>query len=139
MKTKLEASEVRMLKKFYQNVGKLFYAVAASDRMVREPEIIKLREIVKSKWLELDEASDQFGVDAAYRIEFEFDWLVAQKLPVKDCFEEFKSFKNEHDDLFTAKIKRLIWETSNDIALALAGKNKSELSVLNKLRILLKD
>jgi len=139
MKTKLEASEVRTLKKFYQNLGKLFFAVAASDRMVRKPEIVKLREIVKSRWLELDEASDQFDTDAAYNIEFAFDWLVSRKLPVNDCLEDFKSFKKEHEDLFTAKIKKMILETSNDIASSLAGKNKSELAMLNKVRVLLKE
>ena len=55
--------------KFYQNLGKLFYAIAAVDKNAREEEYNKLKEIVKSEWLAVDEIEDDFHTDAAYQIE----------------------------------------------------------------------
>ena len=124
---------------FYQNLGKLFYAIAASDKIVRKEEIKTLIELVKSKWLALDDFEDEFQVDAAYQIETVFDWLDCEGgLKTDSCFKEFKSFKKENESLFNDKRKQLIWMTSNAIANSFSGKNKSELIILAKLKILLK-
>ena len=123
---------------FYQNLGKLFYAIAASDKIVRPSEIETLLELVKSEWLPLDTFEDEFQVDAAYQIETVFDWLDAEGgLSADSCFKDFKSFKAENETLFNEKRKQLIWKTSNAIANSFSGKNKSELLILAKLKMLL--
>jgi len=123
---------------FYQSLGKLFYAIAASDKIVREKEIETLIELVKSKWLPLDDFEDEFQVDAAYQIETVFDWLDCEGgLEADSCFKEFKSFKKENESLFSDKRKQLIWMTSTAIANSFSGKNKSELIILAKLKMLL--
>lgn len=126
-----------MLNLFYRNLGKLFYAIAAADKVVREDEINSLKEIVKSEWLRVDDVEDDFGSDSAFQIEIVFDWLVEQDLPAAECFSDFEFFINEHDNLFTSSIKKLIWKTANSIASAFSGKNKSELIMLAKLSELL--
>ena len=124
---------------FYQNLGKLFYAIAASDKIVRETEIETLIKLVKSKWLPLDDFEDEFQVDAAHQIETVFDWLNCEGgLHTKSCFNDFRSFKRENESLFNEKRKDLIWRTSSEIANSFAGKNKSELIILAKLKMLLK-
>lgn len=123
---------------FYQSLGKLFYAIAASDKIVRKAEIKALIELVKSKWLPLDDFEDEFHVDAAYQIETVFDWLNYEgELKPDSCFKEFKSFKTENESLFNENRKQLIWMTSNAIANSFSGKNKSELIILAKLKMLL--
>lgn len=130
---------IKMTHTFYQNLGKLFYAIAAADKNVETIEFDKLKEIVKSQWLDIDELDDDFGSDAAYQIEFIFDWLNREdNLDVDNCYNDFVSYKNAQKHLFTQPVKKLILQTSNAIASSFAGKNKSELIILAKLDLELK-
>lgn len=125
-----------MTLKFYQNLGKLFYAIAAADNNVREVEINKLREIVKKEWLAVDDIEDEFGTDAAYQIEVVFDWLDKEEdFDVSACFNDFVAYKNDQNHLFTKNVNSLILKTANAIAESFSGKNKSELILLAKLSI----
>ncbi|MBV1924074.1 MAG: hypothetical protein KUG68_08610 [Flavobacteriaceae bacterium] len=122
---------------FYQSLGKLFYAIAASDKIVRVAEYDALRKIVTKAWKPLDDFEDEFHTDAALQIEIVFDWLDYKSLKAIDCFKEFASFKKENEYLFSSKRKNLIWETANAIANSFSGKNKSELIMLAKLKMVL--
>lgn len=129
----------KMTLKFYQNLGKLFYAIAVSDNDVRHVEFDKLKELVKKHWLELDPIEDVYRTDAAYQIEIVFDWLNEEKkLDAKTCFDDFVNYKNEQKHLFTKNVKHLILKTANAIAASFSGVNKSELIMLAKLDIELK-
>lgn len=120
--------------KFYQNLGKLFYSIAAVDKEVRDTEIIQLKECVRKLWLNVDDLEDSFGTDAAYQIEIVFDWLHSDnKLNSKACYDDFINYKNDQNHLFTKTVKRLILQTANAIAESFSGKNKSELILLTKL------
>ncbi|WP_299255417.1 hypothetical protein [uncultured Aquimarina sp.] len=121
---------------FYQNLGKLFYAIAASDKIVRESEYATLKNLVKSAWLAVDDLEDEFGADAAFQIEIIFDWLDYSALVAEDSFNEFKDFYQENKSLFTDKVRKLVWDTSNSIANAFSGKNKSELMMLGRLKLI---
>ncbi len=121
---------------FYQNLGKLFYAIAASDKVVRESEYKSLRKIVKSEWLDVDDIEDNFGADAAYQIEIVFDWLDYQELNADESYNQFEEYYKEHKTHFTDKIKDLVWSTCNAIAGAFSGKNKSELMMLGRLKLI---
>ena len=125
--------------KFYQNLGKLFYAIAAADHEVRNTEFEKLKELIKSQWLQLDPIEDSFNTDAAYQIEIVFDWLNNQKvLDAKKCFNDFIDYKNKQHHLFTKNVKQLILKTGSAIAASFSGINKSELIILAKLDMELK-
>ena len=125
--------------KFYQNLGKLFYAIAAADHEVRNTEFDKLKELIKSQWLQLDPIEDKFNTDAAYQIEIVFDWLNNQKaLDTKKCFNDFIDYKNKQRHLFTKNVKQLILKTGSAIAASFSGINKSELIILAKLDMELK-
>ncbi|WP_109097287.1 hypothetical protein [Aquimarina sp. AU58] len=121
---------------FYQNLGKLFYAIAASDKIVRKSEYDSLRKIVKTEWLKVDDIEDEFGVDASFQIEIVFDWLDYEELSAEECFIQFETFFKEHQSRFTDKLKQLIWITANAIAGAFSGKNKSELMMLGRLKLI---
>ncbi|MBZ0327974.1 MAG: hypothetical protein K8F54_10250 [Altibacter sp.] len=120
---------------FYQIIGKLFYAVAAADKVVRKSEYEALIDIVNSHWIKLDDYEDEFHSDAAYQIEIVFGWLDYNSLDADACFKDFKYFKKEHPSLFSLKRKKLIWITANAIADAFSGKNKSELILLTRLKL----
>ena len=122
---------------FYQKMGELFYAIAAADKVVRKAEYDTLKNIVSEQWKNLDDYEDPFHTDAAYQIEVVFDWFDYEQLDANDCFESFADYKKEHPKLFTKERKDLIWKTANAIATSFAGKNKSEVVMLSKLKILL--
>jgi len=125
---------------FYQKLGKLFYAIAAADNKVRKKEHNKLKEIVKTKWLTVDAYEDDFHTDAAYQIEVVFDWLHnEEKLEAKKWFDDFLEFKEEHPQLFDTAINDLILKTAHAIAASFSGKNKSELIMLARLNLKLKE
>lgn len=124
---------------FYQELGKLFYVIAAADGAINPSEYNKLKEIVKTKWLSVDDTEDNFHTDAAYQIDVVFDWLDEQKnLNSEKLFNEFVAFKNEQTHFFSQAINKLIIKTANEIANSYAKKNKSELIMLAKLDIVLK-
>lgn len=125
--------------KFYQNLGKLFYAIAASDKKVRKTEFNKLKDIVKTQWLDLDSTRDDYDEDAAFQIEIIFDWLNDQgDLDAQSCYMDFVNFKNEQKHLFSDSINKLIIKTAHAIADSFSGLNKSELIMLAKLSLELK-
>lgn len=129
----------KMTLKFYQNLGKLFYAIALADKQVHEFEINKLKSIVKKQWLDIDTIVDAYDTDAAYQIEIVFDWLNKEDyLNAKSCFDDFINYKNEQPHLFKNEVKKLILKTANAIAASFAGLNKSELVMLAKLDLELK-
>lgn len=128
----------KMTIQFYQNLGKLFYAIAAVDGNVRPVEFDKLKAFVKKQWLGIDDLEDTFGTDAAYQIEIVFDWLNEEELNGKACFKDFVNYKKSQSHLFTQDIRRLILKTASKIAYAFSGINKSELIMLAKLDIELK-
>ena len=121
---------------FYENLGKLFYAIAAADNVVEEVEFNVLKEIVKNKWTKVDPVDDDYHSDAAYQIETVFDWLNNEGFSNSEtCYNEFLEFKKEHPSLFTKKIKSLILETAAKIAASVADLNKSELMLVARLSI----
>jgi hypothetical protein len=132
-------SKKKLTQKFYQNLGKLFYAIAASDGMVRAVEFNKLKAFIKQQWLDVDDINDVFDTDAAYQIEIVFDWLNQENILNADiCYNDFVAYKIEQPQLFTAEVKRLILKTASGIAHAFSGVNKAELIMLAKLDMELK-
>ncbi|GGG33421.1 hypothetical protein [Bizionia arctica] len=122
---------------FYEILGKLFYAIAAIDGAIKPVEFNKLKEIIKTQWL--DETEDNFQTDAIYQIEVVFNWLnVQNNLNSEALFKDFVEYKNEHNHFFTPPIKKLIIKTAHGIADSFCRKNKSELILLAKLDMELK-
>lgn len=122
---------------FYQSLGKLFYAIAAADKVVSEEEVKTLKKIVEEEWLKIDKINDEFGTDTAYQIEIIFDWLDENQPDADNAFREFKEYREMHKNLFDKDIDRLILKTADEIAESFAGKNIAEIKMLTKLRSLL--
>lgn len=129
----------KMTLKFYQNLGKVFYAIAMVDNKLQPIEFEKLKELVKKYWLKLDPLEDIYETDAAYQIEIVFDWLISQEnTDTQACFNDFINYKNEQKHFFTKNVNHLIMKTARAIAASFAGINKSELIMLANLNIELK-
>ncbi|GAK91307.1 hypothetical protein JCM19297_804 [Nonlabens ulvanivorans] len=64
---------IKTTQAFYHNLGKLFYAIAFSDKKVSPEEFKVLQEYVESYWLPYDDLTDIFGSDAAHLMEVVFE------------------------------------------------------------------
>ena len=122
---------------FYQNLGNLFYAIAAADKEINEEEVKTLKSLVEEEWVNLDDNKDEFGTDTAYQIEIIFDWLDENRPDAEVAFNEFKDYRQEHQNLFDEETDKLIWKTAYKIAVSFAGKNEDEMVMLAKLKELL--
>lgn len=129
-------SKTKLGNELYQNLGKLFYAMAMADRSVHINEMEKLNEVVKEHWLDVDDVEDEYGSDAALQIISVFDWLLEYEKDSEEIYEEFEAFYTEHELVFTPKIKSLAMSTSRAITASFYGSNKSELILLGRLQLL---
>jgi hypothetical protein len=118
---------------FYEHLGKVFYCIASVDKTVRKEEVERLKQIIKTDWLPLENSFNEFGDDTAYQIEIAFDWLVANNWDSKAVLTDFKIFRKEHTSLFTPEVNNLILKTANTIARSFAGKNKTEHVFVSRL------
>lgn len=98
----------------YQNLGKLFFAISAVDKSVRQEEFSKLKNLVRNEWSINNNFLD---TDKSSIIIATFDWLHNdQEYDAQDCFNSFVDFKNRNQHLFTKQVIRLIMKTANEIA-----------------------
>ena len=123
--------------KLHQNLGKLFYAVAMADKKIEEEEIAALKTAILKRWSNLDAKLNGIVLDGHQEIITVFTRLHSTNAESGICFSEFQEFFNEHKQLFNEDLRKLIWDTTQVIASSFANKNKSELIVLAKLKMLL--
>lgn len=121
---------------FYQNLGKLFFAIAAIDRNVREEELEKLKDIVIKDWMSFNHYKDVSETDIKAAIIDTFKWLHSDnEYDAHMCYNSFLIFKKENNELFTLEINKLIIKTARAIASSFSGINKNELILLTKLEL----
>lgn len=132
----MEQKEETMIA-FYQLLGRVFYAAAQADGVIRDEEVAMLKTIVKDVWLDFEDALDTFGTDAGYQIEIVFDHLLKNDGSIVNIISEVKDFKKIHSSIFSKKVVELIMSTSYRIVSSFAKRNKSELVFLSQLRAVL--
>lgn len=132
-------TEKALVLKFYQNLGKLFYAIAFIDNNVRVEELNKLKEMVKKEWLITHLIHDNLKLNAEHSIINTFRWLDDDnEYDAETCYSSFLAFKKENESLFTNGINKLILKTARAIAASFSKVNKSELILLARLEMELK-
>jgi len=130
----------KLFRQFYQNLGKLFYAIAAVDNNVRDEELDKLKKVVKKEWLTTNLIDDRLKINIEDSIINTFKWLHDDnEYNAETCYNSFLNFKKEHERLFTNEINTLILKTARAIAVSFSKVNKSELIMLAKLDMELKN
>ncbi|WP_179336694.1 hypothetical protein [Winogradskyella ludwigii] len=119
---------------FYQNLGKIFYAIAVADHVVRDEEYTTVIHLVETYWLPEDSVLLSSKSDEKNAIIDTFKWLYEHKEEDADeCYKSFISFKKSNPSIFTKNINALILKTVGKIAMSFSGLNKSELILLAKL------
>ncbi len=123
--------------KLLENLGKLFYAVAMADKKIEEEEIAALKTNILQRWDSPDSKPNGLVLDGHQEIFTIFKELQNTRAESETCYMQFQEFFNEHKQLFNEDLRKLIWDTTQGIASSYAKKNKSELIVLAKLKMLL--
>jgi Asp-tRNA(Asn)/Glu-tRNA(Gln) amidotransferase A subunit family amidase len=120
----------------FENLGKLFYAVAAVDRILHENETLGLKREIEKFW---KPKFAEAPYSMAYYIWHAFELARRSDTTAEEAYEEFVSYYKESPQEFPEEVKNLIMDTANSIAKAYADKNKSELILLAKLQLLFND
>ena len=121
---------------FYQNLGKLFYAIAAVDKTVKDKEFSTLETIIRNDWFLEKNILKDFNQKKADTILNTFKWLQNDnEYSAEACYNSFINYNKAHKSLFNKDINSQILKTANHIAASFSKKNKSELIILAKLNL----
>jgi tellurite resistance protein len=121
-------------KRFYKELGKLLYAVAAADGKIHPNEVAKIRQVVREEVVPVESSHDQFGTDNAYYAEFEFEMLSDRDFPAADAYHSFTQYLKEYQGKIDAEMKKLCLDAAVKVAEATHGINKSESAYLSDLK-----
>lgn len=119
---------------FYKELGRLLYAIAASDGKVSAKEVATLKRIVSEELVPQEASLDHFGTDQAYITEFEFDVLAERNASVQGAFDSFITYMSRHKHDLGPERKASIYRAADAVANAFHGVNKAELPLLIELR-----
>ncbi len=126
-----------MYKKFYKELGKLLFAMAKVDGTIHPKEVAAMKEMVRTELAPFEDTKDDFGTDAAYFAEFEFDFLANGVHTVDEAYSSFESYIKEYDKKLPVELKKLAYRLSYGVANASHGINKKEQALLDKIEDLL--
>lgn len=124
-------------RRFYKELGNLFYAIAASDKNISAKEKKALDDEVQYAWKHYDQTTDRFGTDRAFLIEFEFETMEDNDEPAEAAYQSFESYFNEFGEGIDAHTRTRIFNSARHIAEGIRKINKSELGYLVRLKKLL--
>ncbi|MFN8291763.1 MAG: hypothetical protein U0U70_16010 [Chitinophagaceae bacterium] len=125
-------------RRFYKELGNLFYAIAAADKKISEKEKKTLDEEVQFAWKHYDHTTDRFGSDRAFLIEFEFETMEDMAEPAENAFRSFESFFREFESEIDQHTRTRIFNSARHIAEGVRKINQEELAYLVRLKKLMK-
>jgi hypothetical protein len=124
-------------RRFYKELGNLFYAIAAADKKISDKEKKALDEEVQFAWKHFDHTTDRFGSDRAFLIEFEFETMEDNDEPAENAFRSFEEFFQEYEDQIDHFTRTRIFNSARHIAEGVRKINQEELNYLVRLKKLM--
>ncbi len=115
---------------FYQQLGKLFYAIAQSDMVIQDKEFEALQRCIQDYWSDYNDLNQIFEEDPFHIIEAVFEGIEAFELDGQQMYEDFVSYKKTHPLIFTEPLNTLLMATAKTIAHAFGGIDPSEQKIL---------
>lgn len=122
-----------LYRQFYSELGKLLYAVSDVDGMISKKEKTAIKEMVNRELVPHERHKDEFGTDAAYYTEIEFDYLCESVTDPADAFDSFIDFIEDHKTAIDKKLLIASSKVATKIADAYHHTNKKEKVLLEKL------
>ena len=125
------------IRRFYKELGNLFYAIAASDKNISPAEKQKLDDEVQFAWRHYDHSTDRFGTDRAFLIEFEFEAMEDEMASAKDAFSSFQDYFVENKNQIDSSTRKRIFNSAKHIAETVHKVNGAEHKYLDRLKKLM--
>jgi len=124
-------------RRFYKELGNLFYAIAAADKKISDKEKKALDDEVRFAWKHYDNTTDRFGTDRAFLIEFEFETMEENSESAENAYQSFESYFKEYEAEIDSPTRSRIFNSARHIAEGLRKINQEELDYLIRLKKLL--
>ncbi len=124
-------------KEYYRQMGNLLYCMAAADGRIATKEWAELRRIVREELVPAEHHGDEFGSDAAFSVEFQFDVLEGNDAPTSTAWEELEEYLKHNAALLPETDLQRLKEAAEKVAAAFHGISKTEKNLLEKLSNLL--
>jgi hypothetical protein len=121
-------------KEFYQHLGNLLYSVSGIDGSIRPEEINKVKQLITRELLTLEDSVDEFGTDAAFLAEFQFDYCLENNVNPKESYDQFVHFFRENKNAISEGLRNMIFRITAAVAASFNGFNKKELIFLEDLK-----
>lgn len=119
---------------FYEELGKLLYAIAKSDGTIQPKEIKSLHEIVKKKLAPIEDSVDEYGTEKAFYTDFMFEIEDEQFTSVEDAFSSFIEFMQENITAFDEELRRICLHAVEELADAYRRINKKEQPLIKEFK-----
>ena len=126
-------------RRFYKELGNLFYSIAVSDKTISPLEKKKLDDEVQFAWRHHDHSTDRFGSDRAFLIEFEFETMEDEMVSAEDAYKSFEDYFTENKNQIDEPTRKRIFNSARHIAESVHKINAAEHKYLERLKKLMKD
>lgn len=120
-------------RKFYSELGKLLYSIAAVDGSIHANEAAILKRMVTEVLVPQEASTDHFGTDQAYITEFEFDVQSECNGSPVEAFDSFIVYFTQHKERVCAEQKALVLRVAHAVAHAIHGSRAKDLRMLREL------
>lgn len=123
---------------YYRQMGNVMYCMAMVDGRIAAKEWQELRRIVREDLVPEEAHQDEFGTDAAFSVEFQFDVLEGNDTSLSQAWEEASVYLAHNASLLPEKDRIRLLMAAEKVAAAFHGISKTENQILLKLKNLLK-
>ena len=117
-----------MEQEIYTQLANVFYAVGQADGQFVKEEKLKVIELVKEHW---NADSPEKPTSIIYE---HLKKMGDQQTTADEAFDQFESFFDENKAEFPKEMRLQLYNDAQKIALAFAGRNKSETVMLSRLK-----
>ena len=120
-------------KQYYSELGKLLYAIADVDGVITAKEKKALLDIVKKELVPVETNTDEYGTDAAFYTEFEFEIMDDTIMEPGAAFESFINYIEDHHTAIDNKMISATRKVATKLAAVYYHTNKKEKELLTAL------
>jgi hypothetical protein len=122
-------------KDIFEQIGNLFYAIAA-DQNVKPIEVAELKSLISKDWLPRN-LNERVVSDATHCILVTMDSLKGNKATAKEAYDEFLKFYRAHSEVFSSEVKERMLDTALEIIKVFRADNPLNNPHVDALRNLL--
>lgn len=119
---------------FYQELGKLLYAVAAADETITPQERNALNKGIRERLLHRERDTDRYGTSEAWLTDFSFETAEDTLLSPKEALQEFLDFAKLYKNELSDDEIEICLKLSDHMANAYHRTNQKENEFLMQLR-----